>query len=76
MKYKISIEITDEQIEAFCRGHYFCDEEEDDEGNLVREKWQPFEYEDDDWIEEQIDNDIWAIKRFLGIADKGRFGGK
>ena len=54
--------VTEEQLEEFCRGHYYCDE---DDG--VREKWQPFEDEEDDVIEEHIDNDVSALKRFLGL---------
>ena len=46
---------TDAELEAFCRAHYYCDE---------GEKWQPFENWDDEDIQDNIDNDVDALKNF------------
>ena len=50
---------SDEELEAFCRAHYYCDE---------GDKWQPFENWSDEDIQECIDNDVSALKRFLGVT--------
>ena len=52
---------TDEEIRAFVEDHYYCDKDEDG----FRPVWEPFENYPDEWIEEQIENDIISLKRFL-----------
>ena len=59
---------TEDQIKSFCEDHYYCDCEDDD-GNSVREKWEPFEYDEDETIAGHVDNDVYALKRFLEIKD-------
>ena len=54
---------TVEEIREFCKDHYYCDP--DNDGN--RSVWEPFENYDEDYINEQIDNDVWALCNFLGI---------
>ena len=53
---------TDKEIYEFCKDHYYCDEVDGE-----RPKWQPFEYDDDKTIEQHIDNDVYALKNFLGL---------
>jgi len=60
-------DITEQDLIEFCKDHYYCDE---DEG--VREKWQPFEDDDDSTIESHIENDVYALKEFLGLTHRGK----
>jgi hypothetical protein len=55
--------VTEEQLYEFCKDHYYCDTDDDGE----RCKWEPFENYDDDYIEEQISNDVYALKNFFNI---------
>jgi hypothetical protein len=50
---------SDEQIESFCRSHYYCDYP------TCKVKWEPFEDYSDEYIAEQVDNDIVALQHFL-----------
>ena len=47
---------------AFCYDHYYCDPMDAGE---PREKWEPFEHWSDEQIEEQVENDVYALKNFL-----------
>jgi hypothetical protein len=51
---------TDEELYEFCKAHYYCDS-----GEL----WQPFEFWDKEEVEELIQNDVYALKQFLGITE-------
>lgn len=62
---------SDEEIYEFCKDHYYCDSYGDGE---PRELWQPFEYEDESVIEENIQNDVHALKLLLEGGYNG--GGK
>ena len=53
------------KVYEFCKDHYYCGADD----NGIREKWEPFEYDDDETIEEHIENDCDALFRFLeGLA--------
>ena len=54
--------ISDEILYEFCKDHYYCDAEE--EGG-ERPLWAPFEFYSEDQVEEYIENDVYALKRFL-----------
>ena len=53
---------TDEELLAFCRGHYYAVDTAEEQ--LL---WEPFENYDQSQVDEWIDNDVYALKRFLGI---------
>ena len=55
------LEKTDEELYYFCKAHYYS--------NLDTEEeclWQPFENWSDEDIQECIDNDVEALKQFMG----------
>ena len=51
---------TEEQIRSFVEDHYYCDS-----CDGKRPIWEPFENYPEEWIEDQIDNDIRALTKFL-----------
>lgn len=53
---------TDEELYNFCREHYYCGKIGESQENIV---WQPFENYSIDEIEEFIDNDVQALKKFF-----------
>ena len=55
---------TDEELREFCRGHYYCGCYEGDDG--YGDPWEPFEGYRKEEIEGLIENDVMALKRFLG----------
>lgn len=52
----------------FCYDHYYC-EPMDADG--YREKWGPFEHWSDEEVEEQVENDVWALRNFLKTYKHG-----
>ena len=44
-------------------GNYYCDP--DPENNDECEKWEPFEFWDDERIEEQIETDVESMFKFI-----------
>jgi len=54
--------ISDEKIYEFCKDHYYCDVDEENEERCL---WEPFENYDKRTVERYIENDIYALKGFL-----------
>ena len=52
---------TEEEIYEFCKDHYYCDAIAGEQ----RSPWEPFENYSDEAIEKFIDNDVWALTKFL-----------
>ncbi len=52
---------TDKELYDFCRGHYYCNDFEEDNNTL----WEPFENWNEEDIEELINNDVKSLKEFL-----------
>lgn len=58
---------TDKELYEFCKAHYYCIDFTDD-GKEEETLWQPFENWCAEEIEENIQHDVEALKKFL--ADK------
>lgn len=57
---------TDKELYEFCKAHYYtCDIDDDNKEPIL---WEPFENYHVDEIENLIQNDVDALKKFL--ADK------
>ena len=58
--------ISEKEIYAFCRGHYYCDDKGEEEGEVLCEAWEDSSEED---VEEQIQSDVKSLKEFESIQD-------
>ena len=61
---------SDEAIELFVRGHYYCDNDSGEWGK--GEVWEPFENYREEQIEEWMDNDVRSLKQFLEEEEHDR----
>ena len=54
--------ISEEKLYEFCKDHYYCDPDPTDG---ERSLWEPFEYNNKDLVEEYIQHEVNALKKFL-----------
>lgn len=54
--------ITDEQLRDYERGFFYNNYED-------KIPWEPFEGYSDEWLEEQIETNVLALKQLLRIKD-------
>jgi len=54
--------IKDDIIYEFCKDHYYCDADEENDERCL---WEPFENDDKRTVERYIENDVYSLKMFL-----------